>query len=75
MANEKVSGGARKIGRNKSKYAKYYSEDRRSKHKLKRFIKNNIGKLWDDKQINSAISKFKDMQYKKRNKHKVKDST
>ena len=66
---KKASGGARKIGRNKVKCTRYYSENRRSEHKLKRFMKNNIGKNWPQTQIDKAISKFKDMQYEKHKKH------
>ena len=67
---QKVGGGAKKIGRNKVKCARYNSEDRRSKHKLKRFIKNNIGKLWDDNKVKNAISKFSDMQYERNKRRK-----
>ena len=59
----------KRYGKNKAKCARYYAKSTRSKHKLRNFIKNNIGKLWDDNKVENAISNFKDMQYKKHQKH------
>lgn len=69
--SQKVGGGSRKKGRNKIKCARYYSEDRRTKNKLKKFKKNNIGKVWPETKKKKAISDFTDMQYEKQKKHQL----
>lgn len=69
MVDQASKGSHKRYGKNKIRCAKYYAKNTRSKNKLKRFIKNNIGKEWDESKINKAISKFKDMQYEKHQKH------
>jgi hypothetical protein len=67
-----MAGGKQKRhGKNKAKCAKYYNEDRRTKNKLKKFIKNNIGKSWAKDKIDKAISDFKDFQYERQKKHRL----
>ena len=69
MVEQKVESSHKRYGRNKAKYAKYYSDNTRNKNKLKRFIKNNVGKDWDEGKIDKVTSEFKDMQHKKHQKH------
>ena len=69
MVEEVNKSSHKRYGNNKAKCAKYCANNTRSKNKLKRFIKSNIGKDWDESKVNKAISEFKDMQYKKHQKH------
>ena len=69
MPEQENKSSHKRYSNHKAKYAQYYSNNTRSKNKLKRFIKNNVGKDWDEGKVNKAISKFKDMQYKKHQKH------
>ena len=65
------TGGKSKIGRNKVKCQRYYNEDRRTKHKLANFKNRNIGKDWTEKQIETAVSDFLDLQRERQARHKI----
>ena len=67
---QKAGGGLRKIGRNKIKCKRYFDEDRRTKNKLKKFKKNNIGKDWTEDKVIKETLKFEDIQYKRQQEHK-----
>ncbi len=64
-------GNTKRYGRNRTKCAKYYNEQRLGKNKLVRFIKSNIGKDWPQTKIDKAISDFKDLHYQKHTKHNL----
>lgn len=64
-------GKHKRYGRNKLKCAKYFHENRLSKHKLVRFIKHNIGKDWPGTKREKAISDFKILHFEKHQKHQL----
>jgi len=69
--SDNKQGKHKRYGKNKVKCLRYYNEDRRTKNKLKRFIKNNISKNWTKDKIDKAINEFKDLQYERQKKHKL----
>ena len=71
MIQTKKQGKQKRYGRNKVKCARYYNEDRRTKSKLRKFKKNNIGKDWVETKIKKAVSDFMDMQYERQKNHKL----
>jgi len=64
-------GKQKRYGKNAAKCARYYNEDRRTKSKLRKFKKNNIGKNWLEAKVKKAISDFMDMQYERQKKHQL----